>query len=87
MKQEIPALREEAKKEIELVSSLGQLDELRIKYMGKKGKLTDLSKGMKDLSVEEKPVIGQLINEAKNEILEALAEKNASLVKEQREKN
>lgn len=36
MKQEIPALREEAKKEIELVSSLGQLDELRIKYMGKK---------------------------------------------------
>lgn len=49
--------------------------------------MTDLSKGMKDLSVEEKPVIGQLINEAKNEILEALAEKNASLVKEQREKN
>ena len=50
MKQEITALQEEAKKEIELVSSLGQLDELRIKYMGKKGKLTDLSKGMKNLS-------------------------------------
>lgn len=86
MKQEIAALREEAKKEIELVSSLGQLDELRIKYMGKKGKLTDLSKGMKDLSVEERPAIGQLINEAKNEILEALTGKNASLIKEQREK-
>lgn len=87
MKQEIAALREEAKKEIELVSSLGQLDELRVKYMGKKGKLTELSKGMKDLSVEERPEIGQLINEAKNEILEAFTEKNTRLVKEQKEKN
>ncbi|HEY4533560.1 MAG TPA: phenylalanine--tRNA ligase subunit alpha [Fusobacterium sp.] len=87
MKQEITALREEAKKEIELVSSLGQLDELRIKYMGKKGKLTDLSKEMKNLSAEEKPKIGQLINEAKNEILEAFSMKNAILVKEQKEKN
>ena len=86
MKQEITALREEAKKEIELVSSLGQLDELRIKYMGKKGKLTDLSKEMKNLSTEEKPKIGQLINEAKNEILEAFSMKNAILVKEQKEK-
>lgn len=86
MKQEIAALREEAKKEIELVSSLGQLDELRIKYMGKKGKLTDLSKEMKNLSAEEKPKIGQLINEAKNEILEAFSMKNAILVKEQKEK-
>jgi len=86
MKQEITALREEAKKEIELVSSLGQLDELRIKYMGKKGKLTDLSKEMKNLSAEEKPKIGQLINEAKNEILEAFSMKNAILVKEQKEK-
>ena len=86
MKQEIAALREEAKKEIELVSSLGQLDELRVKYMGKKGKLTELSKGMKDLSVEERPEIGQLINEAKNEILEAFTEKNTRLVKEQKEK-
>ncbi|KID48036.1 hypothetical protein C095_12230 [Fusobacterium necrophorum subsp. funduliforme B35] len=87
MKQEIAALREEAKKEIELVSSLGQLDELRVKYMGKKGKLTELSKGMKDLSVEERPEIGQLINEAKNEILEAFTEKSTRLVKEEKEKN
>lgn len=87
MKQEITALQEEAKKEIELVSSLGQLDELRIKYMGKKGKLTDLSKGMKNLSAEERPEIGQLINDAKNEILEAFSSKNSILVKEQKEKN
>src|SRR3712207_2352923 len=86
MKQEITALREEVKKEIELVRSLDQLDELRIKYMGKKGKLTDLSKGMKNLSAEEKPEIGQLINEAKNEIAEIFSTKNMILVKEQKEK-
>ena len=54
--------------------------------MGKKGKLTDLSKGMKNLSAEERPEIGQLINDAKNEILEAFSSKNSILVKEQKEK-
>ncbi len=58
------------------------LDALRIKYLGKKGELTAVLRGMGSLSAEERPVIGQLANEVRAIIEEALTEKAA----EQKEK-
>lgn len=80
MKEKIISLQEEAKKEIALSESLTALDELRVKYLGKKGSFTELSKGMKDLSAEERPVVGQYINEAKNEITSHLEQKLQELL-------
>jgi hypothetical protein len=58
------------------------LDALRIKYLGKKGELTAVLRGMGALSAEERPVIGQLANEVRATIEEALTKKAA----EQKEK-
>lgn len=55
------------------------LDELRVKYLGKKGELTAILKQMGGLSAEERPVIGQLANQVRERIEQAVAEKSAAL--------
>ncbi len=55
------------------------LEALRIKYLGKKGELTALLRGMGQLSAEERPVVGQIANEVREEIEAALTEKKAVL--------
>ena len=55
------------------------LEALRIKYLGKKGELTAVLRGMGQLSPEERPVVGQLANEVRAEIETAITEKKASL--------
>lgn len=80
MKQKISSLREEAIQAIQGAESLGVLDDIRVKYLGKKGSFTELSKGMKEVSSEERPVIGQLINDTKEAITSVLEERQQSLV-------
>jgi len=81
----------QAKAEIENAQDVATLEAVRVDYMGKKGKLTDLLKGLGKLSNEERPLAGQKINVAKQEIqgllstkIEALklAEMNAKLAAE-----
>ena len=55
------------------------LEALRIKYLGKKGELTAVLRGMGQLSPEERPVVGQMANEVRAEIEAAITEKKASL--------
>ena len=55
------------------------LEALRIKYLGKKGELTAVLRGMGQLSPEERPVVGQIANEVRAEIEAAITEKKASL--------
>ena len=57
------------------------IEELRIKYLGKKGELTAVLRGMGKLSAEERPVIGQLANDVRAEI-EAKIESMQSAAKE-----
>ena len=52
-----------AKGEIEAASSLEDLEKARVKYLGKKGLVTDLKKNISKLPKEEKPMAGKLINE------------------------
>ena len=68
MKEQITKIKEEALKEIEESKLLQELENARVKYLGKKGELTVLLKGMKDLSQEERPVVGALVNSVRDEI-------------------
>ena len=79
MKEEILKVKEEIQKHIEESKTLQRLEEIRVNYMGKKGIFTDLSKKMKDLTAEERPKIGQIINEVKEKISNLLDEKNKAL--------
>lgn len=79
MKELLEKIREEAIREID---SSDDVEGLRIKYLGKKGELTAVLRGMGSVSPEERPLIGQLANEVRSKIEEALAAKA-----EQKKKN
>lgn len=68
MKEKLHALLNQAKAEIISVKDLKELEDLRIKYLGKKGEVTLVLKNMKDLSQEERPLVGKIANEIREEI-------------------
>ena len=68
MKEQIANSKEKSIKEISSSKDLKELNELRVKYLGKKGELTLILRGMGGLSPEERPVIGSLVNELREEI-------------------
>ncbi|BDX03063.1 MAG: phenylalanine--tRNA ligase subunit alpha [Marinomonas sp.] len=57
------------------------LDDVRVHYLGKKGALTALLKQLGNVSAEERPKFGQMVNEAKDQVQEKITERKASLVK------
>ena len=63
MKQMLEEMRNQALAALSKVSDVAELDNLKVEYLGKKGKLTQILKGMGQLSPEERPVIGQIANE------------------------
>lgn len=65
MKDELKSIRDEALEELKTVESLDELEQLRVKYFGRKGKLTSLLKGMGKLPPEERPIVGKLANEVR----------------------
>lgn len=75
MRERLEALRTEALRELEGAAGLQELNELRVKYLGKKGPLTEILRGMGALSAEERPVIGQVANEVRASIEEVLGKK------------
>lgn len=68
MLEELEKLRSDLSKEIDKVSSLEVLEELRVKYLGKKGYLTTILKNMGSLSAEERPKMGKLANEIRDNL-------------------
>ena len=81
MKEKLAAIRSAAISALENSKVLSELEELRIQYLGKKGELTTVMKGMGNLSAEERPIIGQIANEVRSKIEAALEEKRAALEK------
>ncbi|MCI8539181.1 MAG: phenylalanine--tRNA ligase subunit alpha [Oscillospiraceae bacterium] len=73
MKQQLETIRQSALAAIERTAQLKELDDLRVRYLGKKGELTALLKQMGGLSPEERPVIGQLANEVREALANAIA--------------
>ncbi|MFA6074626.1 MAG: phenylalanine--tRNA ligase subunit alpha [Negativicutes bacterium] len=72
MKQQLNELRVQALEELRAAEELSVANELRVKYLGKKGELTGILRGMGKLSAEERPVVGQIVNEVRNELESAI---------------
>lgn len=85
MKNELEKIHSEAMEAADSCDSIKALDELRIKYLGKKGGLTAILKQMGKLSAEERPVIGQLANKIRADIEEAVSKKMTLLKAKEQE--
>ncbi len=82
MESKIILVRDEFTAELERAENSADLEAIRVKYLGKKGPVTELMKEMKDLTPEEKKTFGQKVNELKGELTNKVAEKT-QLLKEQ----
>ncbi len=80
MKEKLTQIKAEALKQIEASEQLERLNEIRVNYLGK-GQLTAVLKGMKDVAPEDRPKVGQMVNETREEIEKVL---EASKVKMER---
>ena len=75
MKEQIEQIRKNATEEISKVTDAKELNDIRVKYLGKKGELTAVLRGMGALSSEERPVIGSLVNVVRDELEKLISEK------------
>ena len=79
MKQQLEAIRAAALEAIATCANSGELEALRVKYLGKKGELTAVLKQMGKLSPEERPVMGQMANAVRDELEKAMEAQAAVL--------
>ena len=79
LKQQLEGLQQEALAAFAAATDMAGLTELRVRYLGKKGSLTEVLKGVGRLSPEERPVIGQSVNVVKQALANALNEAEAAL--------
>ena len=79
MKEQLAKIEREALETITKAADPTALDELRVKYLGKKGELTAILKKMGGLSAEERPVIGQLANQIRESVEGDLAARTQAL--------
>lgn len=79
MKDQLLNISKEAKEKIQNLNALEDLENFRIEFLGKKGKLTSILRGMGGLSKEERPVIGKLANEVRADIEEELNKMKSSI--------
>jgi phenylalanyl-tRNA synthetase alpha chain len=87
MQYKINEILESSLSQLKEIKNINDLQELRVKYLGKKGKFTEILRGMGSVSPEERPQIGKLINEARTKIETAIKDFEQKLndsVKEQR---
>lgn len=85
IEEQLKALREETLASLKQISAENEkeLQELRVSVLGKKGSLTEILKGMKDVSAEMRPIIGKHVNEARD-VLTAAFEESAKLLEEKK---
>lgn len=83
MKDELLMLKQQALAELATAKSPDELKNLRVKYLGKKGPMTEILRGMGALPAEERPKIGKIVNEIKKELETALDEKDSLLEKQE----
>lgn len=73
MKQQLEAIQQQALEKLTKITELRELEELKVAYLGKKGELTQILKGMGALTTEERPVIGQIANDVRVALEEGIA--------------
>ena len=84
MREQLNNIKLEAEKKLNEAGSLAELENLRLQYLGKKGELTAVLRGMGGLSAEERPVIGQLANDVRSFIEGKLEETTRNLQDKER---
>ncbi|MGN7388253.1 phenylalanine--tRNA ligase subunit alpha [Sporosarcina sp. SAFN-015] len=82
MEQQLQQLKEEALTKIQEATSVKELNDVRVAYLGKKGPITDLLKGMGKLPAEERPKMGALVNVIREAVTESLEAKMTKLEEE-----
>lgn len=79
MKAALEAIQQSAFAALDTAADLKEIDDIRVKYLGKKGELTNILKQMGKLSAEERPVIGQLANQIRADIEGKIEEAKTSM--------
>ena len=86
MREKLEEIRESSKEVVKNIHDKASLEAFRVEYLGKKGKLTDVLRGMGKLTAEERPVIGQLANEVRSFIEEEISKISEQLEKAETER-
>ena len=85
MKEKLDQIREQALAQIKASDTAEKLNEIRVNILGKKGELTNVLKSMKDVAPEDRPKIGQMVNDARAEIEAVLEEHRSKMENAMRE--
>lgn len=85
MKDKLLEIQKKALEQIENAKELNSLNDVRVSILGKKGEMTAILKGMKDVAPEDRPKVGQMVNETREAIEAKLAEAKAALEKKEME--
>ena len=85
MKERLQEIKEKALEQINSTDSLEKLNEVRVAFLGKKGELTEVLKGMKDVAPEDRPAVGQIVNDTRKNIEEVLEAAKKNLAAKLRE--
>ena len=84
MKERLEAIKEETIAKIKNAEDLNILNDIRVEILGK-GQLTEVLKGMKDVAPEDRPKVGQMVNDTRKAIEEKMEEVKAQLQEKARE--
>ena len=85
MNEKLEQIMQSAMSQIEDSMELTKLNDIRVAFLGKKGELTSVLKSMKDVAPEDRPKVGQMVNDARQKIEEKLEEKKSAFEKKIRE--
>ena len=86
MEEKLKSIQEEATDKIKSASDMDELEDLRVQYLGKKGEVTQILRGMGDLPPEKRPVIGKLANQVKGKLKKLIEEKKETFKQQEKEK-
>ena len=85
MQDKLKSIVDLAVSQINEAESMDKLNEIRVAFLGKKGELTSVLKSMKDVAKEDRPKVGQMVNEAREQLETLLEEKKVDFAKKLRE--
>ena len=85
MKERLEDIKQSALEQINQAQKMENLNDIKVNFLGKKGELTKVLKGMKDVAKEDRPKVGQMVNETRAIIEECLEKERKLLVKKLRE--
>jgi len=85
MKERLASIKEKALAQIKESDTLEKLNDIKVAFLGKKGELTEVLKGMKDVSAEERPMVGQMVNETRQAIEEVFESARNEMAKKKRD--